>query len=229
MADNITLNAMSGGSVVRTNDIGSGIQVEYVKLMDGTSGSSAVIPGDATSGLFVQVKTVAAGSNFIGYVGTSQKTVSPTFNRPANTTAYAAGQQVSNSTTAPTVITFSSVARANGGSGIIIGAVLVDEANQTTKGQFELWMFDTTVTPNNDGSAFAPTNAFVETAIGIIPFNSVYVGNTAGNCIYPVQGLNIPFTCGVSVPDIYGLLVVRNAYTPVSAEKFTFRLTVVQN
>lgn len=54
--DNVESNPGSGGAVFRSDDVGSGVQVPFAKLMDGTDGSSAVIPGDATNGLFVQVK-----------------------------------------------------------------------------------------------------------------------------------------------------------------------------
>jgi len=58
-ADNVIANAGAGGATFRTDDVGSGVQVPFAKLMDGTDGSSAVIPGDATNGLFVQVKASA--------------------------------------------------------------------------------------------------------------------------------------------------------------------------
>lgn len=173
------------------------------------------------------------GENFAGYVGSKQKTVTTNFTRPADTTAYAAGDAVSNSTSAPSVITFDAVARANAGSGIIIGAVMIDSANQTTKGQFELYLYDTTFAADNDNALFTPSDAETETLIGIIQFNNWFVGDATsgagGNAVCTVQGLSIPYTCGGAVDDVFGLLVVRNAYTPVSAEKFTFRLQVVQN
>lgn len=231
MADNVAITAGSGTSIA-TDDVG-GNHFQRVKLVDGTLDSSAAIPGDATNGLDVDVTRIAAGENFLGFFGAKQKNVSANFTRPANTTAYASGDAVTNSTSAPVIMTFDGVARANGGAGVVISAVLIDSASQATKGNFELWLFDTTVTPDNDNAVFTPTDTECGTLIGVIQFASPFVGDATagagGNCVYPVNGLTIPFTCGGSSDDVFGLLVVRNAYTPVSAEVFTVRLTVIQN
>ena len=159
--------------------------------------------------------------------------VSSSVTRPADTTTYAAGDAVTNSTSAPVIITFTNCARANGGSGHIVNAALVDSANVATKGIFELWMFDTTATPDNDNAVFTPTDAECETLLAVIPFPVAYVGDATtgagGNCMFPSLPLDIPFVCGGASRDLFGLLVVRNAYPPVSAEKFTARLWIVQH
>lgn len=56
MADNTTITAGSG-TTIATDDI-SGIHYQRIKLTDGTADSSAVIPGDATNGLDVDVTRV---------------------------------------------------------------------------------------------------------------------------------------------------------------------------
>jgi hypothetical protein len=231
MADNVAITAGSG-TTIAADDVSS-VFYQRVKLSIGADGSAADISGDTTNGILVDVKRIGAAENFVGFVGSKQKTVSANFTRPANTTVYAAGDAVTDSTTSPTQMTFDGVARANAGSGVIVGAVLIDSANQTTKGQFELWLFDATVTPDNDNAVFTPTDTECGTLIGVIEFNIPKVGDATsgagGNVVYPVGNLSIPFTCGASVDDVYGLLVVRNAYTPVSGEVFTVRLQVVQN
>ena len=70
MADNTTLNPGSGGDVISTDDV-AGAKIQRVKLVDGTDNSGAVIPGDATNGLFVNVKampSLPAGTAVIGKV-----------------------------------------------------------------------------------------------------------------------------------------------------------------
>ncbi len=231
MADNVGYTAGSGTNIA-ADDVG-GVHYQRVKVAIGGDGSATDIAGDTTNGIDVDVTRIAAGENHLGFTSSKQKTVSASVTRPSDTTTYAAGDAVTNSTSAPSVMTFDAVARANAGNGVIIGAVLIDSANQTLKGQFELWLFDTTFTPDNDNSAFTPTDAETETIIGVIPFNSWFVGDATsgagGNAVCHVQGLSIPFTCGGAVDDIFGLIVVRNAYVPVSAEKFTVRLQVIQN
>lgn len=65
MADNTTLNAMSGGDVIATDDV-SGTKYQRVKLVDGTPDSTAAIPGDATNGLDVDVtRTVPPGDSTV--------------------------------------------------------------------------------------------------------------------------------------------------------------------
>lgn len=59
-ADDVVANAGSGGATFRTDQLGTGQHVPFTKLMSGTADDTAVIPGDATNGLFVQVKASAA-------------------------------------------------------------------------------------------------------------------------------------------------------------------------
>ncbi|HKX31494.1 MAG TPA: hypothetical protein VJ302_27655 [Blastocatellia bacterium] len=231
MADNVAITAGSGTNIA-TDDVG-GVHFQRVKLVDGTLDGTGAIGGDGTNGLDVDPTRLPAGENFLGFAGSKQVTVSASKTRPADTTAYAVGDAITESTSSPTVMTFSGVARANGGSGIIIGALLIDSANQTTKGQFELLLYDTTFTPDNDNAANTPTDAEMETLIGTIQFNLSSVGDATsgagGNCAFPVGNLSIPFTCGGGSTSIFGQLVARNAYTPVSGEKFTVRLQIIQN
>ncbi|MFQ5850896.1 MAG: hypothetical protein ACE5JU_09945 [Candidatus Binatia bacterium] len=56
MADNIVLNVGSGGSTLATDEAGAPLRhFQYIKLADGTADSVAVIGGDATNGLDVDV------------------------------------------------------------------------------------------------------------------------------------------------------------------------------
>jgi hypothetical protein len=57
-----------------TDEIG-GVDYQYVKLVDGTLDSTAKIPGDASNGLWVNVKTIAAGQKIQLTDGTSDATV----------------------------------------------------------------------------------------------------------------------------------------------------------
>ena len=53
MADDVQITAGTG-TVIKTDEV-AGDHVQYVKLMDGTLDGAAVIPGDATNGLDVDV------------------------------------------------------------------------------------------------------------------------------------------------------------------------------
>lgn len=146
--------------------------------------------------------------------------VSANFTRPADTNAYTAGDVVSNSTSAPVVITFSGL---GSHGGYIVEANLIDEASQSTLGQFELWLFSSAPSAENDNAAFAPSNAEVETISTIIPFSTPYAGKTSsGNTVYMYKNMNHRYQAAT----LYGILVVRNGYTPISGEKFTVQLRI---
>lgn len=162
------------------------------------------------------------------------RTVFQEVTRPADTNAYTAGDVISDSTSAPTVITFGNVARESGGNGTIVHAVCVDSANVATKPDLELWLFDTTVTPDNDNAAFTPTDAELKTLVGVIAFPTASfkagdaTSGAGGNSICEATSLNIAFkAAGATNSALYGVLVVRNAYVPVSAESFFFRLKIL--
>ena len=167
------------------------------------------------------------------FARTTGRTISTSFTRPSDTTAYAAGDVVCNSTSAPVIMTFAGAVNTDFQMGVIAQATLIDSANQSTKLDAELWLFDTTVTMDNDNAAFTPTDAECATLVGIVPFSTAYwksgdaTAGAGGNAVCHVQGLSIPFNVVHASNALYGILVARNAYTPVSAESFTVRLHII--
>jgi hypothetical protein len=155
--------------------------------------------------------------------------VSASYTRPADTTAYGAGDVVANSTSAATVLTFSNIARGPGLGGVIQHALLIDSAAQSTKPDLELWLFDTAPTMQNDNAAWNPSDAELEALIGRIDFALGSFKTAGANGATQAANISVPFQCTAAVQAIYGVLVVRNAYTPVSAEKFTIRLHALQD
>ncbi len=157
--------------------------------------------------------------------------ISAAFTRPNDTNTYAAGDVVSDSTSAPTVMTFTGAARAAAKPGTIVSALLFDSANVAVKGSFELWLFDVTVTPDNDNAVFTPTDAEMLTLVRVIPFTLSYVGDATsgagGNATY-VGTLSEPINFNSASGNLFGVLVVRNAYIPVGQEIFTVQLLIEQ-
>lgn len=276
MADNIAITAGSG-TTVRTDDV-SGVHYQYVKIADGTADSSAVISGDVSNGLDVDVTRVKPdGTNVMpsldaaarhGYVritdgtntmptadtalrgiyaritdGTNTVTLgtdntvpvitqsrfvtcSTDVTRPADTTAYAVNDALSDSTTSPTTngFTFTGAARATGGSGIITDAIITTSNDAGTLLQGEIWVFSAAVTNINDNTAFAVSDSEIKTCVGKIPFTLEDAGN---NGFYHATNLNIGFTTSGSA-NLRFLVRVKNAYTPASAEVLTFVIKVLQ-
>lgn len=169
----------------------------------------------------------------IGQVGGSSLLVPGSFTRPNDVAQYSSGDAITNSTSAPLPITFNNCARIQGGSGVIVGAVIVDSAVQSTALVGELWLFDTTFTADNDNTAFTPTDAECITNIGIIPIATSYIGDATagagGNRIYISSNFNIPFKCNAGSRALFGGFVARNAYTPVALETFVIRLRILQD
>jgi len=154
------------------------------------------------------------------------------FQRATGATQYTAGDVIT-TVTSGTIITFGGISRDGRRGGIIQEALLIDSANQATKLDAELYLFDTTVTVPNDNAAFAPTDAELRTLVGVIPFLSsnwkigTVTSGADGNAVNQVSGLSMPFNVKVATNDLFGVLVARNAYTPVDSEIFAFRLKVL--
>jgi hypothetical protein len=165
-------------------------------------------------------------TDFIRTVG---HTPADVFTRSANTTTYAAGQVVADSTTAATLRKFR-ITRDEGGFATVQAAILMVGANQTLKPDVQLWLFDTAPAIQNDAAAFAPSLAEMKTLIGVIsfPVGSFVVANAAsgasGNVMCNPQGLLIPMSGAKGDGNAYGVMVVRNAYVPTSGETWATRL-----
>lgn len=135
--------------------------------------------------------------------------------------AYAIADYVGTSATA---MTFSNCARVAGGTGIIVGAVLVDGDLQSIGG--ELWLFDTAPTPPNDNAAWTITDAMAADCIGVIPFSTYYA--SALNSVSIADNPDIVFKCGAATRNLYGCFVTRGAPTYTSL-LLTFKLQIVQS
>src|SRR3990167_458616 len=190
----------------------------------GRSATSKVLPVQvlgADGAILPAVPVLGAGETHIGEVGGKKAVIDSSFTRPSDTTTYAAGEVVG-PTAGAAVMTFTNCSRINAGSGAITNATLTDGANVTAlPGSFELFLFDTTFTADADNAVFTPTDAELLTAISI-PFTLSSVGDATsgigGNRLYTgTIDRPLPFVCGAGSRNLFGALVVRNAYVPVSA------------
>lgn len=223
----------------------SALKGVYAKLGSGIvlgGGSSAIgkvsllVSGSDVTGftpLPVSVSSaLPAGENRIGSVGGTSVTVTGRVTRPSNTTAYVAGSVIAG--TAGTPITFSNALRVNAGSAYLVGCTLVVASNQATAPQVELWLFKVAPTTSTaNGATWAPTIAELRNCMGVIPFPNKFVANPAtgalGSLVYQVDSINKVIVADTGSRAVYGVLVVRNAYSPVSGETFDVILTVSQD
>lgn len=160
-------------------------------------------------------------------------TVRPTTakTRPANTTAYAAGQVMAESTSAGTVWTFANCARINQGTGTITSAELADSLSQVTHLQANLYLFSVAPTTTiNDAQVWAPTYAELQNCVGVLQLISWYGStSTSGASILASYDEIRKFVCAAASTTLYGVLVATNAYTPGNAETLNLTLGIEQD
>lgn len=158
------------------------------------------------------------------------------FTRPSDTTPYDAKDVVSNSTSAPAVMTFSEMAPLQGGkSGYITKARLF--TNQSTNtASFRLHLFHTAPTPINDNSPYTLLWANRTSRIGYIDFPACSTEGTGSDASNAQKGggvsnanLAMPFTCASDSRAIYGVLETLTAFTPASGQLFFVELTADQD
>lgn len=228
MADNLSVT-QGTGTTIAADDVG-GVLFQRVKPAFGADG--AAVDVSTANPLPVDVRTntaaTAAGENFVGKVGGVTAEVSANFTRPADTTAYASGDLVANSTTAGSVTPLSfTVARVAAGSGSIRRARIKKSGTSVTNTAFRLHLFAASPTvTNGDNGALLTTHSGW---IGSIDVNAMlaFSDAAAGNGT-PNSGSEVAFKLA-SGQVLFGLLEARGAYTPTSAEVFTITLETYQD
>jgi len=145
----------------------------------------------------------------------ARRALSQVITRPADTTAYAAGDLIANSTTAGSVTPFLVDLKATG-SGCRIRSILVRKSGATTaNASFRVWLFDQTkAVTNGDNGAIAPTT--MDGFLGSFT-STASLGGTAG----AVSQLTCDSTeQWPATNTIYALLEARAALAPASGETF---------
>ena len=159
-------------------------------------------------------------------------TVNPTatFTRPADTTAYASGDLVANSTTAGSVVPMTlTTARVAGGSFILRKVKLHKSTTTTTNASFRVhfWRSAPATITNGDNGAFSVSG--VADYIGMMDV-SIDRSFTDGACGFgvPLVGTELSVNL-VSGTTIRCLIEARAAYSPGNAEVFTVTLEDFQD
>ena len=167
----------------------------------------------------------APGENHLGEIGGRGVTVSGSFSRPANATAYAANYVVSNSTSATTLMSFS-IARVNAGTGYITGARLVADQKSITP-RFRVHLFNASPTVSADGALNKELYADESKVIGVFDLAAMTTpGDTTNSTLSRAYDytIRIPFKCASGTTTIYAYLETLDAYTPASGGGYTLTL-----
>ncbi len=188
----------------------------------------AALPAGTNNIGDVDVASIAAGENHLGEVGGKMVKGSVEFTRPADTTAYTAGDVVSDSASASTLMDFASFARTNGGGGYIVAARLLTDKKSTTP-RMRVHLFNAanpTVAADNAAHKEIYADASKRMGYFDLPAMSTPVDTTNSDQSRSIDmNLRFPFVTGGSTRSVYALLEALDAFTPASGEKFTLVLT----
>jgi hypothetical protein len=198
----------------------------------GATGSISAKLRRATQGLedLKSLIVLAAGENHIGEIGGRISNPSANFTRPNDTTAYASGDLVANSTTAGSVTAMSwTAARVAAGSFFIRRAKFRKSGTGTTNASFRLHLFvasPATIT-NGDNGAFSVSGVADYLGAFDVTADRAFTDGAYGTAL-PIAGseINVKLASGQT---IYGLIEARAAYTPTAQEVFTVDLEIQQN
>jgi hypothetical protein len=162
-----------------------------------------------------------------GFAFTTQGTLT----RPADTTAYASGDLVANSTTAGSVVPVSllNVVLTNGNEGAVSGAVRLEACRirktgtGTTSASFRVHLFQTSPTSAaGDNAAFSSNNAANYLGAFDVAVDRAFTDGAAGRGL-SVTGTPMTVTLA-SGTTVFALVEARGAYTPATSEVFTIVL-----
>lgn len=171
-------------------------------------------------------------ANFPSIVSTNCAILTASFARPADTTAYAALDAVSNSTSAPTILTFAGAARVNGGSGYIVKAQICTDLAICTA-LFRLHLFNlSTIAAKNDNAQYDSLWTSRAARVGYIDFSACSQEGTGSTSAFSIVALStgpLPYVCDAADTALYGLLQSRGIWTPASAQNFNIQLMVDKN
>jgi hypothetical protein len=163
---------------------------------------------------------INAGENHLGTVGGHMSIVEAEVVMTTHAN-YLANDFVGEDATA---LIFLPAARVNGGTGLIVSAVLIDKSMQSK--QCELWLFDEDVTPPADSAAWTLSDADMEHLVGIIPFITYYA--SAANSVSVVNPVSIGFRTAAVGTRLFGCVVTRDAPVYASGD-LLIRLAVIQD
>lgn len=191
------------------------------------SSGLVIVELQGVKGAIVQV---GSGEAHLGEVGGRIATPSANFTRPNDTTAYASGDLVANSTTAGSVSAMSwTAARVAAGSFFIRRLKFRKSGTSTTNASFRVHLLlasPATIT-NGDNGAFSVSGVADYIGAFDVTADRAFTDGAYGTAL-PISGseINVKLASGQT---IYGLIEARAAYTPSAQEVFTVDLEIQQN
>lgn len=211
MPDNFPVTPGTGLQVA-TDEIGS-VHFQRVKVTFGVDG----VATDASPNAPLPVVAATFADN-----------LAANFTRPANTTAYAVGDIVANSTTAGSVVPLSfTAARLSAGSFRVRRVKVSKSNNVLTAAQFRVHFFTASPTiANGDNGVFSTSGTADYVGYIDVTLDIAFTDGAAGFAALPGFGIGRKLASGQT---LFALLEARAAYTPASAEVFRVEIEVEQD
>ena len=153
------------------------------------------------------------------------------FTRPSDTTAYAAKDVISDSTSSPTYMTFPNPVRTNSAGGYVVKARIMSDstAPSTASVVFKLHLFHTAPTAINDNTAYTMLYANRNKRIVVITFPAAATeGTGSDSCHARVSNDTVAFLVDDSSNVLYGILETDTAFPPASGQRFYVELIIDQ-
>jgi hypothetical protein len=208
-------------------DDGGGVRIE--------AGASLDVPYATGTHLnFIEAQDAPISKeSHLGEVGGASAVVAASFTRPANTTAYAVGALVANSTAAGSVAPLAcAVARKVAGTGLIRRARLSSSNAAAVGASFRIHLFKTAPTSTvGDGGVFAgAVNGLAAIHLGYFDVTlDRSFSDGAKGVGAPAVGTEIVFDAAAGSQSIYALVEARSAYVPASGETLTVALEALRD
>jgi hypothetical protein len=162
--------------------------------------------------------------------GKNIKSLSAEFTRPADTTAYATNDVVSNNTSATTMLAFP-ILRDSGTSAYLMAARISTNKKSITP-RIRVHLFsDNSATVSADNAPYKTLYADTAKRIGYFDLPSMFTSADTTNSDMSGaadQTLRVPLVAGATAGTIYAVLETLDAFTPDSGQKFTLTLLVDQ-
>lgn len=205
MADNVALPAASG--TVAADEVPFSGDTALVQLLrpvhvEGSEGSKTLYDLTGQQGMFVVPR---ADTKRIAVTSTGLTTA---------TTAYTAGDTLGQE------FELADAARASGGTGRIVGVVLLDE--QDVIGAVDVVFTRASVTLAANNAAWAISDADAANVIACVPLSVVDIGN---NRIAQASNLSIPYDCSGGT-SLFCSLITRTGHTFFSGGVGSLKLQV---
>lgn len=143
------------------------------------------------------------------------------FTRPANTTAYAAKDVMTDGNAK--AMEFPNISPIPGAGVDILSAFMISSNPSSTPGSFTLMLFNSPQDLASDNAAYAPTNQDMTSFIGLVSFDGSKV-NSNSAVYYPIGFGHLYVRLSPSSTSVYGVLIADSAYPPISRENFIIKL-----